>query len=180
MQLFQLTPARTRTACNLFIAGLLILTLLDATPFLPHNIRKVTAQPIVKALGNWQSHWALFSPNPDHTNSHLSAKVEYADGTTAEWHAPEWRTQSRVTRFWNHRYHRYLETMIDPGFAEAWPGLTKHIVAELAKSRSERPKRIIVSVQEGLVPDAHFEPWTPLAEPLPLNNHYELYREELP
>lgn len=169
-------------ASNAFIGCWLVLTFLDATPFLPNPIRRATAEPIVKALGNWQTHWDLFGPNPDHVNSHLFAKLEYADGVTTEWHAPDWRSQSRWERFGNHRYHRYIETVLDPGFAEAWPALTKHILKEQVPKdgRTDSPRRIIVMVRDGLVPDAHFHPWQPLAEPIPLNNQYELYREELP
>lgn len=179
----QLSNAQLRLyGVNAVIACLLALTLLDATPFLPHQIRKVTAEPIVKALGNWQTHWDLFGPNPDHLNSHLFAKLEYQDGTITEWHAPEWRKQSRWERFWNHRYHRYIETMTDPGYAAAWPALTKQILLQqrVKDGRADAPRKIIVYIKDGLVPDAHFHPWQPLSELIPLHNQYELYREELP
>lgn len=167
-----------RNALIVLLGGVM---LIDGCPFTPESLREGAA-PVVYGLGMHQTHWHLFSPIPDQVNHRLHARLTYGDGTTAEWTSLDFRPLSD----WQHaRYHRvgkYYDNIRDPGYATAWPGLTEHVLRDVAvrDSRAERPAKFELRVWEGRVPDARYYPWSPASERTELTNRWTLYETEAP
>ena len=166
---------------NTVIACLLGLILIDALPIVPARIRTEFA-PIVARLGIWQTHWMLFAPDPVSKNYHFSARLKFADGSATEWHAPDWRKQSRAERFLNYRLSIYMDQAREPRYEPARPALADYVVREQLRlePRESPPKHVEVWINDGLIRDANFENWQPISERMRLENNWQLHSQDYP
>ena len=96
--------------CNAFIVALLALIVIDAMPFSPPLLRDKIS-PLLFRIGLKQGEWNMFGPNPDGVNERISAEIEYADGTVAQWTSPAWRRESTLGRFPQSRRMEYLDNV---------------------------------------------------------------------
>src|SRR5688500_12947717 len=90
-------------AINAFIAAIVAFMLIDSLPQSPQALQ-LAVQPIVQRIGVHQGPWSMFAPDPDRLNLRMRAEITYRDGQTAEWHSPEWRSQSLGERWTRHRH----------------------------------------------------------------------------
>ena len=104
---------------------------------LPHVHRfqseaQATIDPVLDVTGFWQGAWTLFSPKPDSLNERLFATVDYADGTTASWSSPDWRSMSAFERFTSFRRLEYFDDVANGATPELFSHLADHIVDQTA------------------------------------------------
>lgn len=166
---------------NTVIACLLGLILIDALPIIPPQVRGVFAS-IVGRMGIWQNHWQLFAPEPMSKNYRFSARLKFADGSATEWHAPDWREQSRWQRFLNYRLSMYMDQVREPQYEPARPALAEYVRREqmLKEPRASRLRHLEVWINDGLINDPNFEKWLPISERMRLENNWQLHYQEYP
>lgn len=173
---------RWRTIARNALAGTFVALLIgDGVPLVPARFR-AWIHPLVRSLGITQTHWELFAPNPDSQNHQLTARVEFADGSVADWQTPDWRQESSWQRMLSHRYSKYFDNIRNPGYAEFWPTLADYIVRETQRARTSAvpPRKVTITIREGTIPDPRFYPWPPVRERTPLDGAWVLHTQEYP
>ena len=160
-----------RRLVDAFIAGVLVLFVLDTLPCTPGSVRDVLA-PVLNVTGLWQGTWNLFAPIPDSRNHRLRADLFYADGSHRVWNSPDWRSQTPWQRFLSHRESEFIENVWEEENSAAWRGFAEYLARQHggATSTEERPVRVELSVRWGDVPPAEAAPWQPASQSTPLDH----------
>ena len=159
-----------RRLVDAFIAGVLLLFVLDTLPCTPGRVRDVLA-PLLNVTGLWQGTWSLFAPIPDARNHRLRADLFYADGSHRVWNSPDWRSQTPWQRFRSHRESEFIENVWDEENSAAWQGFAEFLARQHsgAAATDERPVRVELSVRWGDVPPPDDGPSRPASQPMPLD-----------
>ena len=167
-------------ATNLLIGGLLFLIVVEALPHSPPALQEAI-QPAVRLLG-LQQNWDLFAPVPDKMNVRYQAQIEHADGQTAEWHSPDWRSQSPWQRWTGHRRTEWLDNIARTENSAAWPTWSRYL-AETARpshpgAASGATVKIIIEERPTRSPE--LKPWRKRTEPSARGDAWTLTIEKLP
>lgn len=70
--------------------------------------------------------WSMFSPNPDHMDVYLEAKITYADGETRFWDFPRMVHMNYVRRYEEERWRKMTEVATHGGNHNLWPSLARY------------------------------------------------------
>src|SRR3954467_14504561 len=93
--------------------------------------------------------WGLFAPNPRRQQIDVSARVEFADGSTRVWRLPHDDAVVGTKR--DYRWRKYMEFIVFvPG--DALPGALARYAARAVSSPGQRPVRVVVTRRSQLLP----------------------------
>ena len=168
-------------ACNLLIAALLALILLDGLPTTPKPVRELI-DPAVDRLGISQGPWQLFSPNPDGQNHRFRAEISYHDGAQHEWRSPVWRQLSASERFHSHRESEYLDHVWGVANEPAWAPWADHLAAmhRTSDQQGSRPREVRMIIEIGDVPPPADGPWPPIDKATDFRDSWVLFTKKYP
>jgi hypothetical protein len=102
-----------KVAANVVIIAFLMIIVIDGIPSLGalHGHAKMWIDPIVDIVGIWQGSWTVFALIVDNQNGHFQAKIEYANGETAEWSSPRWNQLTKWEQMCRFREMEYTEQL---------------------------------------------------------------------
>ena len=168
-------------ACNLLIAAVLALILLDGLPTTPEPLRALI-DPAVDRLGIWQGPWHLYSPNPDGQNHRFRAEITYRDGTKHEWRSPGWRDYSPGERFLKHRESEYLDHVWGVANEPAWAPWADHLAGmhRASDQPGSRPREVRMIIEIGDVPPPADGPWLPIEKATDYRDNWVLFTKKYP
>lgn len=174
--------ALRRWGANAVILIWLIVAAHQAVSLIPDRLAEsLGIDALARCLGIWQHRWSMFAPEPDSQNQAIEAVVTFADGTTAVWHTPDWRSIHPLQRFVQPREAKFLESLEGTMWSAAWPAFARDIAAELQRHEPGRPapKRVELYL-EILRIDSPDERWQSWNEPLAVTERHLFHVEELP
>ena len=87
--------------------------------------------------------WSMFSPNPDHLDVYLEARITYADGQILSWDYPRMVHLGYVKRYEEERWRKMTEVVTHGSNQNLWPALARYA----ARVNNPRPKNPPVSVE---------------------------------
>lgn len=167
-------------ATNLLIGGLLFLMLVEALALSPHALQE-RIQPAVRLLGI-QQNWDLFAPVPDKMNVRYQAEIEYADGQTAAWNSPDWRSQTLWQRWTGHRRGEWLDNISRTENSTAWPTWARHL-AQTARPNDPHAASgatVKIIIEERPTRSPELKPWRKRTDPSANGDAWTLTIEKLP
>lgn len=119
-----------KAAVNLFVIGVMALLSLHALPA-EEGSRRAALQddtyPLLAAIGLWQIPWNLFAPSPSKSNSFVSAKFYYRDGSMDRWRSPRWDEMSVLQRARYFRHMEYFDSIRKGSRPAAWSALAGYL-----------------------------------------------------
>ena len=118
-----------RRYVNVFLAIWLAVLAIDAFRPINDAHRWLDDQVLdipLDVTGLWQGSWPLFRDVP-RDNLHLSARIEFADGTTATWDAPVWSSLGPLQKLVRAREMNYFRNILRAGQEPAWDGLAQYL-----------------------------------------------------
>lgn len=132
-----------RAASNLIIFAFLGLVSIDAFPStsIAHTRMKNACDDILDVSGLWQS-WSLFAPKPDSLNAHLSAKINYADGTTDHWKSPIGSELSLREKLVFFRHLEYYDALRQEKNKAAWPGFSDYLKRSYEQTTAKKVQSV--------------------------------------
>ena len=168
-------------AINAFIAAIVAFMLIDSLPQSPQAVQ-LAIQPVVQRIGVHQGPWSMFAPEPDRLNLRMRAEIKYRDGQTAEWHSPEWRSQSLGERWTRHRHQEFGETIMMQEAAPALEAWTRHLARSLRPDleNADRGAEVRITYQEAEIPHAADRPWITWRKLPPFGSTWTLTIEKFP
>ena len=170
----------SRPALNAFLAAIVLLVVFDTLPQHPPALHRAIT-PLLVRLGIDQGVWGLFAPEPDRTNSRISAEITYRDGKQLTWHAPDWSRASAWDKWVRHRHVEWYDHIANYKHANVYEAWCRHI------ARTTRPDlpdadqgtQVRVIVAEATVASATERPWRTFREPMSFDDRYVLTIEQL-
>jgi hypothetical protein len=116
-----------RRAVNLFIVWQIFAVFMWV---MPSNSAIVQAfvgvvRPYMVITAMAQS-WSMFSPNPDHMDVYLEAKITYANGQTKSWEFPRMTHLGYVKRYEEERWRKMTENVTHGSNQNLWPMLARY------------------------------------------------------
>ena len=166
--------ALRRRWVNLFLAGFLVVLLVDA--FRPlgaaHQGLKDALDLPLDLTGLWQGPWRLYAPDVDKTNLRLRAEVVFADRAIATYHSPDWSRRSVWRGYVEARHVNYFNNVLLAGKEPAWDALCAYLARTLPHPEGKPAAVVEVTLSlrgaavpppgEPVVPAAPyltFDPW---------------------
>ncbi len=116
-----------RRAVNLFIAWHLFAVFIWLVPSGSAIVQGCvgTVRPYLVITAFAQS-WSMFSPNPDHMDVFLEAKITYANGQTKRWEYPRMVHMTYPKRYEEERWRKMTEVVTHTGSHELWPAMARY------------------------------------------------------
>ena len=169
-----------RRILNAFLAATVIVITIDTLPQSPPALQRAVT-PLLVRLGINQGPWNLFAPEPDRTNTRISAEITYRDGEQRTWQAPDWSRASAWDKWVRHRHVEWYDHT--PSYKhgqmyEAWCG---HIAraARPDMDAADQGAEVRIIVAEATIPPAEQRPWRSFRDPLPFDERWVLTIEQL-
>lgn len=116
--------------------GLLLFLLSIAVWNLPNSAIKADALPFVRPFVDASAldqNWSVFAPDPRRLTLDLTARIEFADGTTADWAVPLHR-EPFLTPYRTYRWQKWMEHVRADDNVSLWDPAAQW----LARSFSDR------------------------------------------
>lgn len=116
-----------RRAVNLFIVWHLFALFIWLVPGQSAIVQACvgTVRPYMIATAFAQS-WSMFSPNPDHMDVFLAAKITYANGSVKFWEFPRMAHMNYAKKYEEERWRKMIEVVTHGGNHELWPSLARY------------------------------------------------------
>ena len=134
----------TRRAVNLFLLwhafALFIWLMPSSSAIVQAFVGLVRPYMVVTAFA--QS-WSMFSPDPDHLDVYLEARITYANGKMLSWEFPRMAHLGYVKRYEEERWRKMTEVATHGGNHLLWPALARYA----ARVNDPDPKNPPVSVE---------------------------------
>ena len=173
---------RSRRVANVFQATLLFVLLSSGLPTLhpAQDALRGALDPLVDGVGLWQSQWELFAPEPDKVNVRVVGFVEFADGVTAGWRSPDWRSMSAAARFRHFRLAEFVDGIRLDSNRGAWPAFARWVAREVQHpdGGDAPPVRVTLWRYWVVIPEPESS-LSKLSDPLPMQLQNEFHVQEL-
>ena len=116
-----------RRAVNLFIAWQMFAVFIWLVPSNSAIVQACvgTVRPYMVLTAFAQS-WSMFSPNPDHMDVYLTAKITYAHGQTKLWEFPRMARFSYAKKYEEERWRKMTEVVTHSGSHQLWPAMARY------------------------------------------------------
>lgn len=116
-----------RRAVNLFIVWHLFALFIWLVPGQSAIVQACvgTVRPYMIMTAFAQS-WSMFSPNPDHLDVFLEAKITYANGRVKFWEFPRMARMSYAKKYEEERWRKMIEVVTHGGNQQLWPSLARY------------------------------------------------------
>ncbi len=149
-----------RRAINLFIVWHLFALFIWLVPSQSAIVQACvgTVRPYMIMTAFAQS-WSMFSPNPDHLDVFLEAKITYANGQVKFWEYPRMAHMSYAKKYEEERWRKMIEVVTHGGNHELWPSLARYA----ARVNNPDPHNLPVKVE--LIQHSRLIP--PPGQPIP-------------
>ncbi len=128
-----------RRAVNLFIAWHLFAVFIWLVPSNSAIVQLCvgTVRPYMTVTAFAQS-WSMFSPNPDHLDVYLEARITYANGQTKLWEFPRMVHFSYAKKYEEERWRKMTEVVTHTGSHQLWPAMARY-AARVNNSDPQNP-----------------------------------------
>ena len=134
----------TRRAVNTFIAWHLFALFIWLVPGQSAIVQACVGvvRPYLVVTAFAQS-WSMFSPNPDHLDVFLEARITYADGKTRSYIFPRMVDMNYAKKYEEERWRKMTEVVTHGSNHQLWPALARYA----ARVNNPDPKNPPVKVQ---------------------------------
>ena len=132
-----------RRAINLFIVWHLFALFIWLVPGNSAIVQACvgTVRPYMVVTAFAQS-WSMFSPNPDHLDVFLEARITYADGEVKSWEFPRMVHFNYAKKYEEERWRKMTEVVTHGGNHQLWPALARYA----ARVNNTEPNNLPVKV----------------------------------
>lgn len=96
--------------------------------------------------------WSMFSPNPDHLDVYLEAKITYADGQIKSWEYPRMAHMGYVKRYEEERWRKMTEVATHGGNRLLWPALARYAARVNRTDPGNRPVSVELFEHSRVIP----------------------------
>jgi hypothetical protein len=169
-----------RPILNAFLAAIVIVITIDTLPQSPPALQRALT-PFLVRLGINQGPWALFAPDPDRTNTRISAEITYRDGEQRTWHAPDWSRMSAWDKWRLHRHGEWYDHVTNYKHGQLYEAWCRHIAraARPEMTDADQGAEVRIIVAEATMPPVAERPWRSFREPMPFDERWVLTIEQL-
>ena len=94
--------------------------------------------------------WSMFSPNPDHMDVWLEARIHYAQGPPHTWEFPRMVHMGYVRRYEEERWRKMTEVATHGGNHNLWPILARY-AARVNNPDSQNPPVSVELIQHSRI-----------------------------
>src|SRR5262249_11671591 len=123
----------------------------------------------------------LFAPEPDRTNTRLTADITYRDGEKREWRGPAWRDVAAGEKWAEDRHMEGVDHGIMQNNAPVWEPWCRHIAREARPDfpEADQGAEVRLLYHEAEVPLAENRPWPSMREAMQFDEGWVLTIEKL-
>ena len=143
----------SRTAVNLFLLwhGFALFVWL-----MPGNSAVVqffvgTVRPYLTITAFAQS-WSMFSPNPDHLDVYLEAKITYAHGEVKSWEFPRMNHLGYAKKYEEERWRKMTEVVTHGSNQNLWPVMARYAARVNNPDPKNPPVKVALIQHSRLIP----------------------------
>ena len=142
-----------RRAVNLFIVWHLFAVFIWLVPgnsaIVQHCVGTVRPYMVMTAFA--QS-WSMFSPNPDHLDVYLEAKITYANGQVKSWEFPRMVHMSYAKKYEEERWRKMTEVVTHGGNQNLWPALARYAARVNNTDPNNPPVKVTLIQHSRIIP----------------------------
>ena len=96
--------------------------------------------------------WSMFSPNPDHLDVYLEAKITYANGQVKSWEFPRMVHYGYVKRYEEERWRKMTEVVTHGSNQNLWPMLARYAARVNNPDPHNPPVRVEMIQHSRIIP----------------------------
>ncbi len=96
--------------------------------------------------------WSMFSPNPDHMDVYLEARITYADGRVKSWEFPRMAHYGYVKRYEEERWRKMTEVVTHGSNQNLWPMMARYAARVNDPNPQNPPVRVELIQHSRLIP----------------------------
>ncbi len=96
--------------------------------------------------------WSMFSPNPDHLDVFLEAKITYANGQVKSWEFPRMVHYGYVKRYEEERWRKMTEVVTHGSNQNLWPMMARYAARVNDPDPHNPPVRVELIQHSRLIP----------------------------
>lgn len=142
-----------RRAVNLFIAWHLFALFIWLVPSQSAIVQACvgTVRPYMIMTAFAQS-WSMFSPNPDHLDVFLEAKITYANGQVKSWEFPRMVHMNYAKKYEEERWRKMTEVVTHGSNHELWPALARYAARRNNSDPQNPPVKVELIQHSRIIP----------------------------